>query len=36
MTYGAVTPAVLAELRGILGDKSVWTDEARLEAYAHD
>ncbi|MFU8888632.1 MAG: FAD-binding oxidoreductase, partial [Trueperaceae bacterium] len=36
MDYRTVTPAIVQELRAIVGDKSVWTDEARLEAYAHD
>ncbi len=36
MSYGTVTPAIVAELRAIVGDKNVWTDEARLDTYAHD
>ncbi|MFO8149187.1 MAG: FAD-linked oxidase C-terminal domain-containing protein [Trueperaceae bacterium] len=36
MTYAAVTPAIVAELRAIVGEKSVWVDEERLETYAHD
>jgi glycolate oxidase len=36
MTYGTVTAGVVAELRAIVGEKSVWIDEERLEAYAHD
>ncbi|MBW6456734.1 MAG: FAD-binding oxidoreductase, partial [Trueperaceae bacterium] len=36
MDYRTVTPAIVQALRAIVGDKNVWTDEARLEAYAHD
>ena len=36
MSYAPVTPAIVAALRAIVGDKSVWVDEERLEAYGHD
>lgn len=36
MSYGTLTPALVDELRGIVGEKNVWTDAERLEAYAHD
>ena len=34
--YAPVTPAIAAELARIVGERNVFTDEERLEAYAHD
>ncbi len=36
MRQPPVTPAIVAALRDIVGDKAVLVDEERLEAYAHD
>jgi glycolate oxidase len=36
MNYARVTPGIVAELRAIVGGKSVWIDDERLETYAHD
>ena len=36
MAYAPVTQAILGELRGILGPKSVLVDEEKIEAYSHD
>ena len=36
MSYAPVTPAVVAELRAIVGDRGVVVDEERLEPYGHD
>jgi glycolate oxidase len=36
MSYAPVTPAVVAELRTIVGDKGVLVDDERIEAYGHD
>jgi len=35
-TYSPVTPAIVEELKRILGSKNVHVDEERLEAYSHD
>lgn len=34
--YGTVTPAVIDELRSIVGERFVWIDDESLEAYSHD
>jgi len=34
--YGAVTPAIVDELRRIVGAKGVLVDEEKIEAYSHD
>jgi glycolate oxidase len=34
--YAAVTPAIVEELRRIVGAKSVLVDEEKIEAYSHD
>ena len=36
MSYAPVTPAVVGELRAIVGDKGVLVDAERIEAYGHD
>jgi len=36
MDYRPVTPSLVRDLRTIVGEKSVWIDHERLEAYAHD
>lgn len=36
MKYNPVTDEILAELREIVGDKNVMTDEEKIEAYSHD
>lgn len=36
MKYNPVTKVILDELRSILGDKNVFTDEEKMEAYSHD
>lgn len=36
MKYNPVTDEILAELREIVGDKNVMTDEAKIESYSHD
>ncbi|MFO8149144.1 MAG: FAD-linked oxidase C-terminal domain-containing protein [Trueperaceae bacterium] len=36
MDYRPVTPAIVQELRAIVGEKNVWIDHERLETYAHD
>ena len=34
--YNPVDTEVLAKLKAIVGDKSVWTDRDKLEPYSHD
>ena len=34
--YSPVTPAIVEELRGIVGPKGVLVDEDKIEAYSHD
>jgi glycolate oxidase len=36
MKYNPVTEEILAELREIVGEKNVLTDEEKIEAYSHD
>ena len=36
MKYNPVTEEILAELREIVGEKNVLTDEDKIEAYSHD
>lgn len=36
MRYNAVTMDIIRQLRDIVGEKNVFTDEERLEAYSHD
>lgn len=36
MGYAPVTPAIIRELKEILGDKNVLVDEEKIEAYSHD
>lgn len=35
-TYGTVTPEIVAELKDIVGERYVYTDEEVLERYSHD
>ena len=35
-TYNKLTPAILDELRTILGEKNVITDADRMQPYSHD
>ena len=34
--YNPVTPDIVGELRGIVGDRNVIVDEEKLETYSHD
>jgi len=36
VSYNPITPAILAELRTILGEKNVVTDPDRMQPYSHD
>jgi glycolate oxidase len=36
MNYKPVSPAIVAELRSIAGDRNVLVDHERIEAYSHD
>lgn len=36
MAYNKVDERIVAELRKIVGEKYVWTDEEKLEPYSHD